>query len=399
MFPFELLEEFIIGLFVCVLVSLLIFPLFATFDIENRINYCLYNFQQMHTIIIQAFLCREESNSKILLTRSMIFEQMIRKAMILVQTRLNEARFEPSQLLQRIFNRRRRQIIDLNIQEQNDLMSSLLLHVCSLQSMVKQCKFNEYHNNCVNELESSLINLNSSQTIIVSNLLPSSLINQEEFKNHLLNFHTNFDLLRSAYIKARLHQIENVFQSSKTTDSHDHLSHAFFLFQLGTIIRLLTEAMDKNTTTKERRKRRSLKEYLKPDLSRCLAALKSMIIIGVASIFVMVPEIANTFSNGLWILIAVCMSQGDTVGGAFTTMRMILIGTLLGKINLISIIQYRLYFIIGAMWAYVTYLSVGDDAYGTIGMIAPWIFFCGYMKIISSMGLYSYSCCFNSDYC
>jgi hypothetical protein len=58
-----------------------------------------------------------------------------------------------------------------------------------------------------------------------------------------------------------------------------------------------------------------------------------MLIIGIGSIFVMVPTLANTFANGQWILIALCMTQGDTVGGAFNTMKMRLIGTLLGKLK------------------------------------------------------------------
>ena len=33
------------------------------------------------------------------------------------------------------------------------------------------------------------------------------------------------------------------------------------------------------------------------------------------------------------------------------------------------------------MWAYLTYLSVGDSVYKTVLMLGPWIFFCGYMKL------------------
>jgi hypothetical protein len=47
----------------------------------------------------------------------------------------------------------------------------------------------------------------------------------------------------------------------------------------------------------------------------------------------MVPRLVEVFENGQWILIALCMTQGDTVGGAFTTMQMRLFGTLLGKFN------------------------------------------------------------------
>lgn len=115
-FVFELLEEFVIGMTVALFVSLLVFPLFGTFDIENRVNYCLLNLQQMQTLIIQAFLCQDEMGAQVSLARASIVEQMIRKTMNPIQTRLDEARFEPSRWLQRIFNRRRRHIIDLTLQ-------------------------------------------------------------------------------------------------------------------------------------------------------------------------------------------------------------------------------------------------------------------------------------------
>jgi UDP-N-acetylglucosamine:LPS N-acetylglucosamine transferase len=119
--------------------------------------------------------------------------------------------------------------------------------------------------------------------------------------------------------------------------SEDHLSHAFFIFQLFYIVKLITEATkeqkNKNISN-EKQKRNYFSQYFIFQWSRFLLAFKSMIIIGVGSIFVMVPYLAKIFENGQWILIALCMTQGDTVGGAFTTMKMRLIGTLLGKVIL-----------------------------------------------------------------
>jgi uncharacterized membrane protein YccC len=77
--------------------------------------------------------------------------------------------------------------------------------------------------------------------------------------------------------------------------------------------------------------KQSLRERFTPKWSRFFSAFKSMMIIGVGSIFVMVPALAAAFENGQWILIALCMTQGDSVGGAFTTMKLRLLGTLLGK--------------------------------------------------------------------
>jgi hypothetical protein len=114
-FIFVLLQEFVIGMVVAIFISLLIVPLFATFDIENRINYCLVNLQQMQTLIIEAFVCRDQMSAQLALARASTIEQLVRTTMNLIITRLAEARFEPSRCLQRLFNRRRRHLIDLTL--------------------------------------------------------------------------------------------------------------------------------------------------------------------------------------------------------------------------------------------------------------------------------------------
>lgn len=119
LFAFELLEQFVIGMLISIIVSLFIFPLFSTFDIENRINYCLSHLQQMYHFIIQAFLCDNQINANIYLSRANIIEQMIRKTMIIIQLRFLEINYEPSRLLQRLSNRNRRNIIDLTLQGLN----------------------------------------------------------------------------------------------------------------------------------------------------------------------------------------------------------------------------------------------------------------------------------------
>ncbi len=114
-FIFVLLEEFIVGMSIGILISLTVFPVFATMDIENRVNYCLINLQEMQRLIIQGFLCQDKMSAQVSLSRVSTIEQMIRVAINPLPMKLIEARFEPSRLLQRIFNRRQRHIIDLTI--------------------------------------------------------------------------------------------------------------------------------------------------------------------------------------------------------------------------------------------------------------------------------------------
>jgi hypothetical protein len=200
--------------------------------------------------------------------------------------------------------------------------------------MVNQCQFNKYHNDLINELESSIYYLNSCQSSLISSFISLKSITKDEFIYRLLNLSKSVQTVRLSYKNIRLDRIENILQSTKTIQSEDHLSHAFFLFQLFYIVRLLnqvtTDQKDKKISN-NKQNQNSLNQYFVFQWSTFLLAIKSMIIIGVGSIFVMVPYLAKVFENGQWILIALCMTQADTVGGAFTTMKMRLIGTLLGN--------------------------------------------------------------------
>ncbi|CAF1403007.1 unnamed protein product [Adineta steineri] len=361
---FQIFEVFAIGICVSVLITLIIFPAFATMDIENRVNYILLNLGEMHRLIVQSFLHQDQIDAQVLLTQVSTIEQMVFEAMSSLQTKLVFARFEPSRLLQRIFNLKRKNIIDLTLSEQENLVTSLFLHVRSMQSMVKQCHFNEYHTDLTRDIRESLLNLCSCQSIIINNITKHTLITKGEFMHYVSDLYQAHQKLSKTYRDTGFHRLEYAVISGTTIKSEDYLGHSFFLFQIHTIAKLLISvtATDKKKVVEKKRKT-SLKERLIPKWSRILVALKTTIIMGVGSIFVMVPSLVTTFENGQWIFIALCMTQGDTVGGAFTTMRMRLFGTLLG-----------------AMWSYITYLAVGEQIYPTFGMLVPWILFFGYIR-------------------
>jgi hypothetical protein len=200
--------------------------------------------------------------------------------------------------------------------------------------MVKKCQFNKYHNDLVDELESKLFEFISCQSMVVAGLTSTPSITVDEFTHRLTNFQAALDSLNSGYKQVRLHRLEEAYESGLKTQSEDHLSHAFFFFELGAIARLLIQAAAINSK-RVISKRTSLKDFLKfkLDRSRLLSASKSMVIVGIGSVFIMIPLLANIFTNGQWVLIALCMTQGDTVGGAFTNMKMRFMGTLLGKIG------------------------------------------------------------------
>jgi uncharacterized membrane protein YccC len=207
------------------------------------------------------------------------------------------------------------------------------LHVRSMQTMVKQCQFNTYHNGLTRELETSLLQACSCQSVIISTITTSPSITKDEFIRRVSDLDQAGEALRAAYREVRFQRVESALESATTIRSEDHLAHAFFLFQLDIIVRLFTQLTKTNVEKPvPPKKKTSLKERLTLlKWSRFFSASKSMIIIGVGSIFVMVPSLATAFENGQWILVALCMTQGDSVGGAFTTMKLRLLGTLLGK--------------------------------------------------------------------
>lgn len=195
--------------------------------------------------------------------------------------------------------------------------------------MVKNCSFNDYHHDFTHELESSLLHLSACQSNVISSLLLPSAISRQSFSQQMDALQDAFKALRSAYISARLHRIEHVLQSATTIQSEDSLSHAFFLFHLEAIVRLLTQLPTRDRPVPPAGP--SKKCSLKVPWPRLVSSLKYTIIIAIGSIFVLVPSLSKAFENGHLILITLCVTQGDTVGGALTTMKMRLAGTLLGK--------------------------------------------------------------------
>ncbi|CAF4839179.1 unnamed protein product [Rotaria sp. Silwood1] len=105
------------------------------------------------------------------------------------------------------------------------------------------------------------------------------------------------------------------------------------------------------------------------DWTRLLGAIKITLIIGISSIFVMIPTLAKTLGNGQFILVTICMTIGDTVGGTFTTMKIRLIGVVLGS-----------------MWAYIVSVTALNNVVQIFGMLAPWIFGCGFLKLVPEWG-------------
>ncbi|CAF1349877.1 unnamed protein product [Didymodactylos carnosus] len=257
----------------------------------------------MQTLLLQAFLCQDQAAASISLARATIIERRIKHTIVHMRERLDEARFEPSRFFQWLFNRKRRHIINLTIEDEVDFVITFMFQVCSLQSMVKECPLNQYHNDLIEELQPHISQFLSSQSKVISGLVSPSSIAREIFIDHLTDLQTALNSLQSAYKHARLHHIEEVLRTKIPTPSEDHLSHVFFFFQLYTIARLLIQATAIYSPEKKFKVielKKSFKDFFefRFDWSRILSALKSMLIPGVGSIFVMVPTLVNAFADG-----------------------------------------------------------------------------------------------------
>jgi len=115
--------------------------------------------------------------------------------------------------------------------------------------MVKQCHFNEYHNNLINGLESSIYYLNSCQSSLISSFISSKPIRKHALIYRLSDLSKAVETVRLSYKNLRLNRIENVLQSTKIIQLEEHFSYTFFLFQLFSIVKLLNEV-----TTDEKNK-------------------------------------------------------------------------------------------------------------------------------------------------
>lgn len=348
MFVFYFLSLFLIGMSISIFISLIIFPFYATIDIENRLNYSLKNLQRMYYLIIQSFLTINPMNKKIRLSNVRILEEMVDETIKIIRLRIAETNFEPSRLLQRLFFHRRHQ---LTIDEQLNLINSLLRNVSSLHLMIEQIQVNENHFQFIHRIQSNVLYLNSTQSSFISSFISTKNISKEEFHYRLRNL-----------VQSRENLRENL-------RSIDYRSYGYILFQFFSIAQLLINTT--NHPNPSKKKSNSFRSCFQFQWSKLFSALKSVIIIGVGSIFVMVPSLAKIFENGQWILIALCMTQSETVGGAFTTMKMRLIGTLLGS-----------------MYSYITYLLVKDQIFQTFLILIPWIFLFSYLRLFPK---YSYT--------
>ncbi|CAF4474994.1 unnamed protein product [Rotaria sp. Silwood2] len=92
-------------------------------------------------------------------------------------------------------------MIDLNIQEKANLLSSLMFHISSLYLMVNKCQFNEYHHALRHELESSLLYLNLCQSSLISSFTSTLPVSKDRFIYRLTILHLSVDFVRSLFHK------------------------------------------------------------------------------------------------------------------------------------------------------------------------------------------------------
>ena len=221
-------------------------------------------------------------------------------------------------------------------------LTLLMAHLSSLQSMVQKCNADEYHQSFIDAVSASLVQVNVCQASVVFSLTSATSISKDAFVVRVTNLTASVDLLLTSYEKFNNSLLKQENKFIGVSSSSNRLSHGFFIWHLVQLVDLIIGlTTTESTQQKSKSKPSCFHQYFQWQWSRLILALKSAIVIGTGSIFVMVPYLAKVFENGQWILIALCMTQADTVGGALNSMKMRLIGTLLGR-NLIVVDRIRL---------------------------------------------------------
>ena len=100
-------------------------------------HYCLRQLDQIQTFTLQAFLSEDLAAANVSLARASIVERRLRQTMDQMHLRLNEAAYEPSRLLQRLFRCRHQPILDLPLAGEYLVDTVLCIMVSSFDSRTR----------------------------------------------------------------------------------------------------------------------------------------------------------------------------------------------------------------------------------------------------------------------
>ncbi|CAF1243578.1 unnamed protein product, partial [Didymodactylos carnosus] len=239
-FVFELLKTYIIGLIVAIITSIIIFPLTATLDIENRFIYGLLNLNQLYILAIHGYLSQNKILSQVSLKQCEIIQQYLCENLIMMQIRLNQVKYEPVKLIQLIFRRHRIKTINLTLYDQVELIRSFMFYVNSMIIMVNSLTFNDRQQYYSKTLKTSLIELTSIQSSVLIYMTKLKM-NKNEFYQLLKELNKTFINLKSMSAVIRSQRLQIILNEQQQLDSNDLLSISFFLFQLSAIVRLIQQ--------------------------------------------------------------------------------------------------------------------------------------------------------------
>ncbi|CAF1659575.1 unnamed protein product, partial [Didymodactylos carnosus] len=204
-------------LIVAIITSIIIFPLTATLDIENRFIYGLLNLNQLYILAIHGYLSQNKILSQVSLKQCEIIQQYLCENLIMMQIRLNQVKYEPVKLIQLIFRRHRIKTINLTLYDQVELIRSFMFYVNSMIIMVNSLTFNDRQQYYSKTLKTSLIELTSIQSSVLIYMTKLKM-NKNEFYQLLKELNKTFINLKSMSAVIRSQRLQIILNELQKLD-------------------------------------------------------------------------------------------------------------------------------------------------------------------------------------
>ena len=397
-FAFQLLEAMVIGLAVALAASLVVFPTSACYELHQRLIYCLHGVEQASELIITAFVCHCQPGSadtgcercQVRRLRAMadldIVIALLRDTRAAIRSLIVSCKGEFVPLVQKLTG------LPLTPAQEVDVVTQLVLFLAAAQAQLKAAE----HRELEQQLHKPALSWHAQFKALLDCIRAGQSGPELEERFRVLH-HAGEALLRvrgEAGVKKEsvgtmsaplADSSVDPSKAGKAEESGPQVAAQCLLFSMRQLVdtlrlyyhRASTEALPSFDVTAAQRAAKLSADLALParllslfwplDIPILISSLRSALIIGVGSVFVLVPSLAAQFEQGTWILIAMCMTQGNTQGGAFLTMRNRLFGTMLGSV-----------------FGYLCYLAVGTNQYHFFGLMVPWILLCTFARYNAS---------------
>ena len=391
-FVWELLKVVLVALCVDLAVSITIFPRFACLEIQDRFSYSLARNQEVLELALSSMLCTQRAHAEVYLSEANAIIAHVNNNQEAMYARAVPGKVEPVGLIRAIFRSKQTVFNQYSIAELSQISALLTWHVTATVHAAKHTHFNEYHAVACDTCRDSFLNAIHQYKDLIK-LLRGRVHSKDQINAKITELKKALDHMHAVLSRA-LRAADKVTPVDGTTfvptaegnlnDSTEEgqevvkavlfdgdakkeanrLTFSYFLFHMSELIQTVENKFSTNAEGQVATVEASAKEVAeaeKPKLTPADVAMKivllpvvivtaigkslttdwkvkakvgirTALLMGVAFVFATVPKLVLKFENGQWIMFAMLMSQGDTLGGTFYVMRNRFLGTLMGAV-------------------------------------------------------------------